>query len=79
MGISEAEVEPTLVRAIGRGLIEGRLDQLEGAVDVTHSASRTFGKAQWEDLRAQLAEWRERLHAMQDSVAAQHVGHAMAN
>ena len=65
------DVEPLLVRAIGWGLVEGRLDQLAGSVRVTHAASRSFGKAQWEDLRVQLADWRERLHAMQDSVAAQ--------
>lgn len=78
LGIAAEEVEPLLVRAIGRGLVEGRLDQLSGSVRVTHAASRSFGKAQWEDLRVQLADWRERLHAMQDSVAAQQLAQPVA-
>jgi translation initiation factor 3 subunit M len=57
--VPESEVESMIVLAISQRLLEARIDQLRGAVDVGKCPPRTFGHQQWEELRGQLRGWRE--------------------
>lgn len=56
--VPEDEVEGVVVQAIGKRLMEARIDQLRGVVAIAKCAPRTFGAAQWEELREQLASWK---------------------
>lgn len=59
LGLSTAvDVEEWLVRAIGRKLIEGQMDQVKQQVTVTKAAQRTFGPENWGALEKQLAAWK---------------------
>lgn len=71
LGIPAAEVERWVVRTVGKGLMEGKIDQLRGVVTVTQCCGRTFGKQQWVEVRDRLAGWRTRLSGMQEVVASQ--------
>ena len=53
------EVESVVVQAIGKRLMEARINQLEEVVTVTKCAPRTFGAAQWVELQGQLKAWKE--------------------
>lgn len=57
LGISEGEVESWVVCAIGKKLLEARIDQLRRTVTVTRAAHRAFGIGQWQELRSQLSAW----------------------
>ena len=57
MGIPELEVESWVVCAIGKKLLEARIDQLRHTVTVTRAAHRCFGTDQWQELHAQLSAW----------------------
>lgn len=57
LGISEAEVEGAVVQAIGKRIIDARIDQLQGTVTITKCAPRAFGGEQWGELAAQLEGW----------------------
>lgn len=71
LGVPAEDVEGWVVRTVGKGLLQGRIDQLAGAVSVTQCSSRTFGRDTWAALRDQLGEWRSRLASMQEVVANQ--------
>jgi len=53
------DVEMVVVQAIGKRLMEAKIDQLAGVVTVTKCAPRTFGAAQWQELLGQLASWKK--------------------
>lgn len=57
LGIPEEEVESWVVCAIGKKLLEARIDQLRHTVSVTRAAHRCFGSEQWQELHAQLSAW----------------------
>jgi translation initiation factor 3 subunit M len=59
LDISEGEVEAAVVGAIGRRLLEARIDQPGRSVAVAKCAPRTFGAAQWAELRGTLGAWAE--------------------
>lgn len=49
------EAESLAVRAIGLGLIDGRIDQETGVVAVRSSLPRSFQREQWQSLKTRLA------------------------
>lgn len=57
LSLAPEEVEPLVVQALGKRLMEARIDQLQGNVAVSKCASRTFGPEQWKDLQGQLQRW----------------------
>eukprot|EP01136_Pigoraptor_vietnamica_P035923 Opistho-1_new@101778 len=57
MRINRDEVEEWIIRAIGTGLLEARLDQLNERVLISRSTHRTFNRAQWEYLKQRLGAW----------------------
>ncbi|KAK9828739.1 hypothetical protein WJX72_001837 [[Myrmecia] bisecta] len=67
----EGEVEAWVVRAIGKKLVEGRIDQLRGVVTITKCTPRSFGRDQWQELREQLAAWKESIKGVRELVSEQ--------
>jgi len=57
--IPVGEVEPWVVRAVTRGLLDARVDQAAGTLVVTHAVTREFGAAQWTGLQSKLRAWRD--------------------
>ncbi|KAK2076499.1 hypothetical protein QBZ16_001025 [Prototheca wickerhamii] len=57
LGVPLAEVEPLVVRAVGRGLLDARIDQLARTVTVTRCEPRAFGGQDWRALQATLRGW----------------------
>ena len=57
LGVSEGEVESWVVQAIGKKLLEARIDQLQRRITVTRAAHRAFGAGQWQELHTQLSAW----------------------
>ena len=60
---SQAEVENWIVRAIGRRLLEARIDQLQRLVTITRTTQRSFSQQDWGRLAAQLKTWQVRCRA----------------
>ena len=56
--MGEGDVEVWVVRAIGKKLLEARIDQMRRTVAVTKCMQRTFSTAQWRSLLAQLGAWK---------------------
>ena len=54
---SQEEVENWIVKAIGRRLLEARIDQLQRLVTITRTTQRTFSQKDWARLSAQLKIW----------------------
>lgn len=58
LDIEEGDVEVWVVRAIGKKLLDARIDQLAGTVSITRATHRSFGQSQWTELRDRLAAWK---------------------
>mmetsp|Transcript_38103 Transcript_38103/g.88674 ORF Transcript_38103/g.88674 Transcript_38103/m.88674 type:complete len:316 (-) Transcript_38103:223-1170(-) len=67
--IREDEVEPWIVSAVRRGLVDAKMDQIEKRVVVERAMVRKFGKAQWVDLGNRLRAWREAVKGVLDGMA----------
>ena len=52
------EVEDWLVRAMGKKLLSGQMDQVKQQVTITKSSMQTFGAEDWQTLERQLAAWK---------------------
>jgi translation initiation factor 3 subunit M len=59
LDVAIEDVENIVVQAVGRRLLEARIDQLRSTVTVLRCSPRTFGAAQWRELQAQLRSWNE--------------------
>jgi len=58
------DVEPWVVRAISRGLIDARMDQTAETITVTRTVQRDFGSSHWTVLQAKLRAWRDNVSAL---------------
>jgi translation initiation factor 3 subunit M len=58
------EVEELVLDAIAAGLLDARMDELRAVVRVGRCLHRTFGKAQWSKLHAELGQWRTTIQAV---------------
>ncbi|DBB15616.1 TPA: hypothetical protein ACH3X3_003828 [Trebouxia sp. C0006] len=68
---SDSEVEAWVVRAIGKRLLEGRINQLKQTVTITKCAHRTFAAAQWQELKQQLAAWKDNVQQVEQLINQQ--------
>jgi translation initiation factor 3 subunit M len=66
LDIPATEVESVVVQAIGKRLMEAKIDQLAEVVTVTKCAPRTFGAAQWQELLGQLKSWKTSVGEVMD-------------
>ena len=58
LACGEAEVEGWVVKAIGRKLIDARVDQLQSTLTISRTAQRSFSSQDWGRLASQLGAWR---------------------
>jgi hypothetical protein len=59
LGLSDIEeVEDWLVKAMGKKLMAGQMDQVKQQVTITKASYRTFGPDNWPILLRQLAAWK---------------------
>jgi translation initiation factor 3 subunit M len=56
---SNNDVENLIVKAIGKKLIEAKIDQLSEEVVISKCSSRKFERAEWEGLQTDLKQWRQ--------------------
>ncbi|XP_063530416.1 eukaryotic translation initiation factor 3 subunit M [Cydia strobilella] len=66
--IEEKDVEAFIIQVLKTKLVRARMDQAARTVRVSSTMHRTFGPAQWQQLRAVLAAWRTNVHAAHDSM-----------
>lgn len=59
LALGAGEVEAAVVQAIGKKIVEARIDQLRGTVAIFKCAPRTFGPEHWRDLQHTLNGWKE--------------------
>lgn len=78
LDIPEEQVELFVVRAIGSKLLEGKIDQVRGAISITRCTMRAFGPSEWQAIRNRLVGWRESLVAVQQNLVANKAGAASA-
>mmetsp|Transcript_1443 Transcript_1443/g.3121 ORF Transcript_1443/g.3121 Transcript_1443/m.3121 type:complete len:434 (-) Transcript_1443:73-1374(-) len=69
--IPEDEVEPWIVGAVRRGLVDAKMDQMERTVVVEKAMVRRFGKEQWADLGNRLKAWRVAVKGVLDGMASE--------
>jgi translation initiation factor 3 subunit M len=62
LDIPNAEVENIIVKAIGKKLIEAKIDQLQEIVLISKCASRKFEQQEWKSLQHDLKSWREAIN-----------------
>ncbi|KAF7266873.1 eukaryotic translation initiation factor 3 subunit m [Rhynchophorus ferrugineus] len=66
--LKKDEVEAFIIEVLKTKLVSARMDQLSGKVFVTSTMHRTFGRAQWQQLRDLLYSWKSNLSVVQDSM-----------
>ena len=64
---SLSDVEGIVVQAIGKRIMEARIDQLRGVVTVARCPPRTFGREQWQELQGQLVAWTETVRGVKEA------------
>ena len=69
LSISDEEVEGYIVKAIGKKLIEARINQPERSVIITRCTLRTFEQQHWLQLRDQIANWTSNLASVAEMVS----------
>lgn len=66
--IAENEVEPFIIEVLKTKLVRARMDQTARKVHVSSTMHRTFGQAQWLQLKDLLTAWRGNLTTIQESM-----------
>ena len=67
--VGEAEVEGWIVKAIGEGVLEGRMDQMQQVLHVQRATKRAFGAQDWEEVSARLEGFRKNLASISTQMA----------
>ncbi|QRV72815.1 UDP-glucose:glycoprotein glucosyltransferase A [Ceratobasidium sp. AG-Ba] len=67
--VQENEVESWAIDAIRHKLIGGKLSQATSSIHITRSSTRAFGTSQWQDLEAQLVQWKTNLTEVSKVIA----------
>ncbi|XP_014355742.2 eukaryotic translation initiation factor 3 subunit M [Papilio machaon] len=66
--IDEKNVEAFIIEVLKTKLVRARMDQAARTVRVTSTMHRTFGPAQWQQLRSVLLAWRANVHQAHESM-----------
>jgi len=66
--VKEDDVEMWIVKGIGCGVIDGRLDQVRNVVIVKSTLLRQFGKEQWGQMADRLDQWMGNIDSLIDMV-----------
>ena len=67
--VGEAEVEGWIVKAIGAGVLEGRMDQMQQVLHVQRATKRAFGAEDWDEVSARLAGFSKNLGSVATQMA----------
>ncbi|CDF38303.1 Translation initiation factor eIF3, subunit M [Chondrus crispus] len=59
--ISEDEVEDWVIRAIGSGLVDAKINQLTSSVSIYRSTQRMFTREEWQPLSERINIWKENI------------------
>lgn len=59
--ISEGEVEDWVIRAIGSGLVDAKINQLKSSVAIYRSTQRMFTREEWQPLSERINIWKENI------------------
>ena len=68
-----------MVRAIGRKLIDARIDQLQNTLTISRTTQRTFRTQDWGRLASQLGTWRVSPCRLWSSVTAVYCSHSLVS
>ena len=68
--IEKEDVEDWVVRAIGVGLVDAKMDQLEEKVRIYRSTQRTFSRAEWAPLSDRINVWRANMADLLEALKA---------
>lgn len=68
--INEEEVEPFMIDVLKTKLVRARMDQSARKVFISSTMHRTFGRAQWQQLRELLYAWKVNLGGVQEGMKA---------
>lgn len=71
LDIPESQVESWVVLAIGRKLLEAKMDQPGRRLAISRATQATFGPPEWARLKQQLAAWKDSMAGVV-AMAAQH-------
>lgn len=66
--ITEEEVEPFIIEVLKTKLVRARMDQTARKVHISSTMHRTFGRAQWQQLRDLLHSWKDNLGQVQEEM-----------
>lgn len=61
LGIPQNEVEMWIVKGIGMGLLEAKIDQDKSTVLISRSTQKFFGRKDWHELHSELGRWKNML------------------
>lgn len=59
--VVHGQVEFWIVKGIGVGLLEAKIDQDKSTVLVSRSTQKFFGRKDWHELHSELARWKKML------------------
>jgi len=59
LDIPASDVEDLIVRAIGKRVMEAKIDQLQETILISRCSSRTFENNDWQNLQKDLKQWRK--------------------
>lgn len=66
---TDADVQRWVAKACARGVLEAKIDAVEGCVAVARAAPRAFGAEEWRRLSERLGAWEARLASAAGMVA----------
>lgn len=64
LSVPKEDVEGILVKAIGKRLVEAKIDQLKEEVLVSRCTARRFDEIEWESLLQTIGQWRRAMNEM---------------
>lgn len=70
LSVEKSDVEDWVVKAIGAGLVDAKMDQLEEKVRVYRSTQRTFTRAEWAPLSDRINVWKANVADLLEALKA---------
>ena len=70
MQCDDGEVEEWVVRAVGAGVVDAKMDQMKQRVVFTRCTDRVFTGAEWQELSSRITQWRGKIAALQKTLSA---------
>ncbi|XP_077994676.1 eukaryotic translation initiation factor 3 subunit M-like [Glandiceps talaboti] len=68
LNLSPSEVEGFVIDAVSTKMLQAKIDQMQKKIIACSATQRTFGRAQWQQLRDRLESWRYKLNQVRGSL-----------